>query len=78
MLIPRYYNVYRTKRDRDVYWKWSPLVFPSSIKSLRTLSSELSTVEALLRLICSHLQKEPSAVIFLKPVDHTVWPLAFC
>lgn len=49
---------------------------PSGVPFLHQIatysSRELGSVEALLRVICSHLQKEPSAFIFLEPVDHTV------
>ena len=64
VLIPRFYNVYRDTPQKDVYWKWNPLIIPVSIRTLKSL----------LRLICTHLQNEKSAYLFLKPVNNEEIP----
>ena len=69
VLIPRYYNVYRLKPEDDIYWKWKPLMVDSHVSSLSCVCECLSKIESLLRIICDHLKNEPSAFVFLKPVD---------
>ena len=72
VLVPRYYSVYRKTPEDDIYWKWSPFTASSSIGTLRTLYPLMCPPESLLRAICEHLQREPSAFIFLNPVDPVV------
>ena len=71
-MVPRYYNVYRKNPEDNIYWKWSPLSLPSSIGTLRTKCPLTPQLESLLRCICEHLQREPSAFIFQNPVDAAV------